>query len=65
MKATVEERVKDLEEQVAALTAKVLELKPAKKDWRRTVGTLTDDELSREADLLGAEWRRRRSDNDG
>jgi hypothetical protein len=64
MKTSVEERVTDLEKQVADLKAKVLKLTPVKKDWRRTVGMLTDDELSREADRRGAEWRRQSDDTD-
>lgn len=52
----------ELEKQVAELTAKVLQLTPVKKDWRRTVGTLTDDKLSREADRRGAQRRRQAND---
>ena len=28
------------------------------KNWESTVGTLKDDEFSREADRLGEEWRK-------
>jgi len=57
METTIEERLHDLEKQVADLTATVLRLTPPVKDWRRTVGTLPYDEISREADRLGREWR--------
>ena len=64
MKNSVEERVNELEKQLAELTAKVLKLTPVTKDWRQTVGTLRDDELAREADRRGAEWRRQASDTE-
>ena len=54
---TVEQRLAELEKQVAELRATVLRLTLKKKDWRSTVGTLVDDEISREADRLGAEYR--------
>ena len=54
---TVEQRLAELEKQFAELRATVLRLTPKKKDWRSTVGTLVDDEISREADRLGAEYR--------
>lgn len=57
MNATLEERMELLEKTVADLRATVLRLSPVKKDWRSTVGTLTDDEMSREADRLGMEYR--------
>lgn len=62
METTIEKRLNDLEKQVVELTAKVLRLTPPVKDWRRTVGMLVDDELSREVDRLGAEWRRQSND---
>ena len=62
METTIEKRLNDLEKQVVELTAKVLRLTPHVKDWRRTVGMLVDDELSREVDRLGAEWRRQSND---
>jgi hypothetical protein len=62
MNATTEERVADLERRMAELTAKVLNLTPPAKDWRHAVGTLVDDEVSREADRLGAEWRKQAND---
>ena len=54
---TVEQRLAELEKQFAELRATVLKLTPKKKDWRSTVGTLVDDEISREADQLGADYR--------
>ena len=54
---TVEQRLAELEKQFAELRATVLRLTPKKKDWRSTVGALVDDEISREADRLGAEYR--------
>ncbi len=58
MNQSLEERVKLLEEKLAALeTAQSLGLKPVKKDWRSTVGTIPDDEHAREAERLGREDR--------
>jgi hypothetical protein len=37
--------------------AGILQSNPLEKDWKRTVGTWKDDELSREIDRLGQEWR--------
>lgn len=54
---TVEQRLAELEKQCAELRATILKATPKKKDWRSTVGTLVDDEISREADRLGAEYR--------
>ena len=56
-KQTVEQRLDKLEKQFAELRATVFRLTPKEKDWRSTVGTLVDDEISREADRLGAEYR--------
>jgi len=58
METTVEKRISDLEAQVAALSARVLNPPPRAKDWQSTVGAWTDDELSREIDRRGAEWRK-------
>ena len=56
-KESVTRRVAELERQFAELRAEVLRLKPVEKDWRRTVGMMTDDEHSRSAARLGREWR--------
>lgn len=57
MSTKLESRVAELEKQVAELTAETRRRQPAVKDWRHTVGTLVDDELSREVDRLGARLR--------
>jgi hypothetical protein len=54
---SLEERFALLERQFADLRAEVLGLQPRTKDWRRTVGMMPDDELSRSAARLGREWR--------
>jgi len=54
---TVEQRLAALEKEFAELRAQVLGLKPRENDWRRTVGTMPDDEISRSAAQLGREWR--------
>ena len=54
---TVEQRLAALEKEFNELRAQVLGLKPREKDWRRTVGTMPDDEISRSAAQLGREWR--------
>jgi len=55
--SSLEERFAQLERQFADLRAEVLGLPPRTKDWRRTVGMMPDDELSRSAARLGREWR--------
>jgi hypothetical protein len=62
MDSAIEERVTQLEAQVAELTRQVLGVKPREKDWRRTVGMLPHDEMSLEADRLGHEWRMQQRD---
>ena len=57
MSQTLEKRVEDLERKITELSAHVLVLRPRKKDWRRTVGTWEDDELTRDAERLGREYR--------
>ena len=57
MTTTLEQRVEELEKQVAELSAQVLGLKPRKKDWESTVGILEDDEITRSAERLGREYR--------
>ena len=61
MSQTLEERVEGLEKKVAELSAQVLELRPIKKDWRRTVGCMPDDEMTREAERLGREYRKQQT----
>jgi len=41
------------------LKHEVLGLKLRAKSWRQTVGMIPDDELSRNAEKLGREWRER------
>ena len=50
----IEKRVSDLEHQIA----QILGAKAPAKNWESTVGMWKDDELSREVDRLGAEWRK-------
>jgi hypothetical protein len=57
MLQTIEERVEELEKKVAQLSAQALDLRPLQKDWRSTVGSLTDDELARDAARLGRKYR--------
>jgi hypothetical protein len=54
---TVEERLTRIEREFDELKHQVLDLKPLAKDWRQTVGAIPDDELSRNAEKLGREWR--------
>jgi predicted nucleic acid-binding Zn-ribbon protein len=54
---TLEERVEELDRKVAVLSARVLDLRPRRKDWRLTVGSVTDDGMAREAERLGREYR--------
>lgn len=55
--------IDELEKEFVELRNRVIGIKPVKKDRRRTVGMMPDDELSREAQSLGAEWRRNGSEN--
>lgn len=57
MEQTLENRVAYLEQTLAQLTTKVLQLTPVKKGWQNTLGMLPDDDLSREAEQLGREYR--------
>lgn len=61
--ASLHTRLKDLKPEFAALSDPVIGAKPTTKDWRRTVGMMPDDELSREAQRLGAEWRKNGSED--
>jgi hypothetical protein len=61
MSQTLEMRVKNLEEKVAALASD----QPAsfqKKDWRRSIGIFKDDPDFEEAVRLGREFRQRQKD---
>jgi len=53
---TLEQRIGELEKRVAELAAAV-GARPRQKDWLNTVGTWADDEISREAERLGREYR--------
>jgi len=57
MSQALEKRVESLEKEFSELRAQVQGLKHAKKDWRRTLGMLEDDEITREAEKLGREYR--------
>jgi len=57
MSQTLENRVEELERKFSELAAQVLDLKRRKKDWRSTFGTLEDDEITREAERLGRDYR--------
>ena len=61
MTPTLEQRVEELEKKVAELSAQVLSLRPLKKDWRRTVGSMEDDEITRDAERLGREYRQQQN----
>ena len=57
MSQTLEKRVESLEREYSQLRAQVLSLKRSEKDWRGTVGMLENDDMTREADRLGREYR--------
>ena len=61
MSQQLEQRVEELEKKVAELSAQILGLQPPAKDWRRTVGSMPDDELTREAEHLGQEYRQQQT----
>ena len=61
MSQTLEQRVEELEKKVGQLSAEVLGLRTGEKDWRRTVGSIPDNELTREAERLGREYRQQAS----
>lgn len=54
---TLEMRLTRIEHEFDMLKNEVLGLKPRTKDWRQTVGSIPDDELSRSAEELGRGWR--------
>jgi len=57
----LEERVDKLEKRVAELSALALGLRPPHKDWRRSVGSMPDDEMAPEAERLGREYRQQQT----
>ncbi|MBI2927057.1 MAG: transferase hexapeptide repeat containing protein [Verrucomicrobia bacterium] len=61
MTQTLEQRVEELEKKVAELSAQVLGLQPREKDWLSTFGSMPDDELTREAERLGREYRQQQT----
>jgi len=63
MPETLERRLDEIEKRVAELGA-IVGIGPRRKDWLATVGTLPDDDLSREAERLGREYRDGLKDSD-
>jgi hypothetical protein len=63
MPETLEQRLEEVEKKVAELGA-IVGAGSRKKDWLSTVGTLPDDQISREADRLGQDYRCRLNDSD-
>ena len=61
MSQMLEKRVEELERKIAELSAQVLELRMPSKDWRRTVGSMPNDEITREAERLGREYRKQQT----
>jgi predicted nucleic acid-binding Zn-ribbon protein len=61
MAQTLEQRVEELEQRIAELTTQVLDLRPRRKDWESTVGSLGDDEMTRSAERLGREYRQQQT----
>ena len=61
MSQTLEKRVEYLEREFSKLRSLALDLKHREQDWRGTVGTLKDDEMTREAQRLGREYRERQT----
>jgi hypothetical protein len=57
MSQTLDKRVENLEKEFSELRARVLSMRRPRKDWRSTFGTLEDDEMTREAERLGREYR--------
>lgn len=52
-KTQIQQRLDALERQMAG----ILHAPVPSKDWRSTIGMWKDDDLAREADRLGREWR--------
>lgn len=53
----IEQRVADLEKEVAALRERLLTLSPVKPWWERIAGTFENDPIYEEAMKLGREYR--------
>ncbi len=53
-----EDRVHELEEEVAFLRKKLAALSPGKPWWEKVAGTFADDPIYEEAMKLGSEYRR-------
>ncbi len=53
---TIEERLARIEREFDELKHQLHGV-PHIKDWRKVVGMIPDDELSRSAERLGREWR--------
>lgn len=63
MSQTLEERVKDLEKQVAELQTLLVATPRGKKDWTRSVGIFAEDDPHfDQAVRLGREWREAQTD---
>jgi len=56
MPETLEQRLDEIEKRVAELGA-IVGAAPRRKDWLATVGTWPEDEISRDAERLGQEYR--------
>ena len=63
MSQALEQRVEQLEKSIYELQEQVLRLQRPERDWRSTVGLLPDDDLSREAERLGREYRQQQARN--
>jgi hypothetical protein len=61
MSQTLEQRVENLEKEFSELRAWVLNMRRPRKDWRSTFGTLEDDEITKEAERLGREYRQQQT----
>ncbi len=61
MSQTLEKRVENLEKEFSELRTRVLDMRRPRKDWRSTSGTLEDDEITREAERLGREYRQQQT----
>ena len=57
MNEPLEQRVAALEKQVAEMGRQLAEVKPRKKDWRRSFGIFANDPDYDRAMKLGREWR--------
>jgi len=58
MSRTLEQRVEELEQKLAELSRQSADVKPRRKDWRRTFGLSQDDSGFKEMMSLGREYRR-------